>query len=92
MSAGKTLKSDTDAGPGNLDESASGQGAGIGIDYQILSNLIITYDYRHLSFEKIGDQELIASNYSELVNKEYVFGLSYLFNFETALFGGNKKE
>ena len=92
LSADKTLKSDTDAGPGNLDESASGQGAGIGIDYQILSNLLITYDYRHLSFEKIGDQELIGSNYSELENTEYAFGLSYLFNFETSLFGEDKKE
>ena len=58
-------------------------------DYQ---NLLITYDYRHLSFEKIGDQELIGSNYSELENTEYAFGLSYLFNFETSLFGEDKKE
>ena len=43
-------------------------------------------------YEKIGDQELIASNYSELENKEYVFGLSYLFNFETSLLGEDKKE
>ena len=84
LSAGKTLKSDGDAGPGNEGESASGHGAGIGVDYQIFSNLLITYDYRNLSFEKIGDQELIPANYSELENKEYVFGLSYLFNFETS--------
>ena len=91
LNVDKTLTSDGDAGPGNKRESTSGHGAGIGLDYKILSNLILTLDYRHLSFEKIGDIELIASDYSELENKEYVFGLSYLLILKQAYLEGKKE-
>lgn len=86
LSTSKTLKSDGNAGPGNEGESAQGRGGGLGLDYQWYPHLLLSYDYRHLSYDTIGDKELVPSNYSELENKEYVFGLSYLFNFESNLF------
>ena len=79
----KTLVEDNNAGAGDLNDKATGQGLGLGAEIGLFFSSVLHFDYRYITYTKIGTLSLPTSTYSTLQDHEIVLGLSVplIYNF-----------
>jgi hypothetical protein len=77
----KTLIEDNNVGIGNLNDSLKGSGFGIGTGYKFFNNFTFNFDYRSLTYSKIGSTSLPSGSNSKIGDQEFSFSISMPINF-----------